>query len=168
MEKYGESVLFCGSVSFNSVVSQLCFWYFGKFGQNCCLDYCRLENRKRCYTHNVDVYLSHILVFKPLIFKTCNKYSILTLRFHKNRLPNFLSVSTCAQFKMYQHLTKITEAHLHLISEVKGLTIGPGIIITKGLSQVLDLNLYVNIKPETLLRPFINTAPGLVWECYRL
>ena len=39
----------------------------------------------------------------------------------------------------------------------------PGAVFTKGLSQVLGLTFvqkYSHLKPETWLRPFVNTAPG--------
>ena len=39
-----------------------------------------------------------------------------------------------------------------------------GAVFTKGLSQVLGLTFvqkYSQIKPETWLRPFVNTTPGL-------
>ena len=41
--------------------------------------------------------------------------------------------------------------------------ITPGAVFTKGLSQVLGLTSvqkYSQLKPETWLRPFVNTAPG--------
>ena len=40
-----------------------------------------------------------------------------------------------------------------------------GAVFTKGLSQVLDLNFvqkYSQLKPGTWLRPFVNTAPGIM------
>ena len=39
----------------------------------------------------------------------------------------------------------------------------PGAVFMKGLSQVLGLTFvqkYSQLKPETWLRPFMNTAPG--------
>ena len=39
----------------------------------------------------------------------------------------------------------------------------PGVVFTKGLSQVLGLSwlyFYTKVKPKTWLRPFVNTAPG--------
>ena len=40
-----------------------------------------------------------------------------------------------------------------------------GAVFTKGLSQVLGLSwlyFYTKVKPKTWLRPFVNTAPGLL------
>ena len=42
--------------------------------------------------------------------------------------------------------------------------ISSGAVFKKGLSQVLGLTFvqkYNQLKPETWLRPFVNTAPGL-------
>ena len=41
----------------------------------------------------------------------------------------------------------------------------PGAVFTKGLSQVLGLSwlyFYTKLKPKTWLRPFMNTAPGVL------
>ena len=41
----------------------------------------------------------------------------------------------------------------------------PGVVFTKGLSQVLGLSwlyFYTKVKPKTWLRPFVNTAPGVL------
>ena len=43
------------------------------------------------------------------------------------------------------------------------LDVKPGVVFTKGLSQVLGLSwlyFYTKVKPKTWLRPFVNTAPG--------
>ena len=43
-----------------------------------------------------------------------------------------------------------------------------GAVFTKGLSQVLGLSwlyFYTKVKPKTWLRPFVNTAPGVLYGC---
>ena len=42
--------------------------------------------------------------------------------------------------------------------------ITPGVLFTKGLSQISGLTwlcFYTEVKPKTWLRPFVNTAPGI-------
>ena len=48
---------------------------------------------------------------------------------------------------------------------------GPGVVFTKGLSQVLGLSwlyFYTKVKPKTWLRPFVNTAQVHIIICFIL
>ena len=56
--------------------------------------------------------------------------------------------------------------HLFLTFVIVTIMVNPGAVFKKGLSQVLGLSwlyFYTKVKPKTWLRPFVNTAPDVVY-----
>ena len=64
------------------------------------------------------------------------------------------------EFGLYLYL-----GNSHVLVAMFDLVYYPGAVFMKGLSQVLGLSwlyFYAKVKPKTWLRPFVNTAPGIL------